>query len=371
MESSRIFIRGLPSGFSPEEFKTHFSKQANVTDMKVIPHRRIGYVGYKSPGDAAKAVKYHNKSFIRTSRIGVELARSIEEQYALRPAANATDGVKRKHGIMKGDSLEKPREDARSRLDPHIEGGQKGDGKAKLQEFLDVMQPPSKSKIWENPVVPTAQSPAESILLGNMHTTADTRSDGEYEPVPKKLKEERKKSPRDKLAREPTRLQDEDLEAAIQRDAEDVEKTTGKATHEAPATAQSASDTVWLRSRTSRLLGLLDDNVPLESMALPDSSEGQDLANVNLPELIHSSDNSDASSQTDQIDTNEHFMDNAPRFNLGGSKQDNRRLFVRNLTYTTTEDELRRHLESGDYGTIEEVRSKFLFYTCVLPENIS
>jgi len=34
-------------------------------------------VGYKSPEDAAKAVKYFNKSFIRMSRIGVEIARPV------------------------------------------------------------------------------------------------------------------------------------------------------------------------------------------------------------------------------------------------------------------------------------------------------
>ena len=77
MESSRIFVRGLPPNLTAEEFQQHFSKQAIITDARLIPHRKIGYVGFKSPEDAVNAVKYHNKSFIRTSRIGVELARSV------------------------------------------------------------------------------------------------------------------------------------------------------------------------------------------------------------------------------------------------------------------------------------------------------
>lgn len=77
MESSRIFIRGLPPNLTPEEFQRHFSKQAIITDARLIPHRRIGYVGFKSAEDAVNAVKYYNKSFIRTSRIGVELAHSV------------------------------------------------------------------------------------------------------------------------------------------------------------------------------------------------------------------------------------------------------------------------------------------------------
>lgn len=77
MESSRIFVRGLPPNITAQEFQRHFSKDANVTDVKFIPNRRIGYVGFKTPADAANAVRYHNKSFIRMSRIGVELARSV------------------------------------------------------------------------------------------------------------------------------------------------------------------------------------------------------------------------------------------------------------------------------------------------------
>ena len=86
MESSRIFIRGLPSNLSAEEFKKHFSKISAVTDAKYIPHRRIGYVGYRTYDDAQKAVKYFDKSFIRMSRLGVELARPVRYLSYLRDA---------------------------------------------------------------------------------------------------------------------------------------------------------------------------------------------------------------------------------------------------------------------------------------------
>ena len=76
-ETSRIFVRGLPPSLSTEEFRQHFSKQAAITDAKFIPHRRIGYVGYQTTEDATKAIRYHNKTFIRMSRILVEPARSV------------------------------------------------------------------------------------------------------------------------------------------------------------------------------------------------------------------------------------------------------------------------------------------------------
>lgn len=49
--------------------------------MKLMPGRRIGYVGYKTPEVAAKSVAYFNKTYIRLSRIAVEPAKSVRVIY--------------------------------------------------------------------------------------------------------------------------------------------------------------------------------------------------------------------------------------------------------------------------------------------------
>jgi len=78
MESSRIYVKNLPPAITEDDFKKHFSAQGRqVTDVKLIPHRRIGFVGYTSHEDAAKAVKYFNRSFIRMSRINVDIAQPV------------------------------------------------------------------------------------------------------------------------------------------------------------------------------------------------------------------------------------------------------------------------------------------------------
>jgi len=76
MESSRIFVRGLPPTFTEDDVRKHFAKFP-VTDVKFFPHRRIGYVGYKTPEDATKAVKYFNKTFIKLTKIYAEIARPV------------------------------------------------------------------------------------------------------------------------------------------------------------------------------------------------------------------------------------------------------------------------------------------------------
>jgi multiple RNA-binding domain-containing protein 1 len=78
MASSRIFIKGLPrTNLSQVDFEKHFSAKSEITDAKLLSDRGIGYVGYRTPEDAEKAVKYFNRSFIRQSRLGVEIARPV------------------------------------------------------------------------------------------------------------------------------------------------------------------------------------------------------------------------------------------------------------------------------------------------------
>lgn len=78
MASSRIFVKNIPSTITEKEFKNHFSANGReITDVKILPHRRIGYVGYKTPDVAENAVKYFNRTFIRMSRVAVELAKPV------------------------------------------------------------------------------------------------------------------------------------------------------------------------------------------------------------------------------------------------------------------------------------------------------
>ena len=78
MASSRIFVKGLPPNITESDLRKHFSsKNREITDIKLIPQRRIGYVGYKTPDVASTAVKYFNRSYIRMSKIAVEIARPV------------------------------------------------------------------------------------------------------------------------------------------------------------------------------------------------------------------------------------------------------------------------------------------------------
>jgi len=342
MESSRIFVRGLPTSLGANDFQSHFSTQYPTTDAKLIPYRRIGYVGYKTPQDAANAVKYYNKTFIRMSRIGVEIARSIEEQSALRPGTNATNRVKRKYGDTEADS-------------PHMrkryDGIQAVEETAKLQEFLEVMQPPSKSKIWEDQAAMTTQTPAEPSMNDRDRQNSDAGIDEEYEPVPKRQKRNRE------IAQE-TQLKsgDSQMETDLHEHKSAVSAAGGDVTLPLVNTAGAGSDADWLRTRTSRLLGLVDDDDAQETIALPDDDQAQKSTASGDLEQNPSKNVLDTSIQTERegnkVDTSSAEV---PSANAQGSCVGNGRLFIRNLAYSATEDDLRLLLENGKHGAIEEV----------------
>lgn len=81
---SRLIVKGLPIHFNDEELRKHFQGHGEITDSKVMRKtlgttRGFGFVGFKKEEDAEKCLKYFNNSFINTSQIQVELAKSQKE----------------------------------------------------------------------------------------------------------------------------------------------------------------------------------------------------------------------------------------------------------------------------------------------------
>ena len=347
MESSRIFVKGLPPNLNPNDFRKHFSKQSAITDAKFIPHRRIGYVGFKTPEDAARAVKYHNKSFIGLSKIGVEMARSVEDQYALGMGIKSANSSKREHADAQEYGPTSSKNDEKRKR--KREGLAESKGKPKLQEFLEVMRPPSKSNIWENQDVEIPQRAALPTPMIEDDVAHVAQSGEDHEHLVKKRKKERSSEERDAVRAEPpVSVGMPQVEAKTVTSDCDLSQDAEK---ETLAQTSAVSDADWLRSRTSRLLGLMDDDVQVTALVEDAPTEKSNLAEV--PELVKDDSVSDASVQTDEdLEIEGAIVEN--------NTVENGRLFVRNLTYTITEEDLRTLFEGQGHGTIQEVspRSK-------------
>ncbi|KAF2006522.1 RNA-binding domain-containing protein [Amniculicola lignicola CBS 123094] len=331
MESSRIFVRGLPPKFSDEEFKKHFAKFP-VTDVKFFPHRRIGYVGYKTPEDAAKAVKYFNKSFIRMTRIYAEIARPIADENLHKSRRQQRD---EKQGPTNDDYVPPPKDNSlkRKRADEQAEND------PKLKEFLEVMQPRSKAKIWQNEDAELA-SGANLAEVVEKVDVPEGESDDEYQVIEQKSKLSSRgiKSP----IPEPPPLVD-----AIVEDTEDIPMTDETA-NDAPQAAEAdqgpVSDADWLRSKTKRLLDLEEEGRSQPAVPRPVSPPALQ-PEVDAPSPMEVDDPEPEKAEEDHVELSELTEED--------KIAQTSRLFLRNLSYGVTEEDIRQHF--AKLGPLVEV----------------
>ncbi|PBP17819.1 hypothetical protein BUE80_DR011506 [Diplocarpon rosae] len=326
MASSRIFIKGLPPTISEDDFKRHFAATAAITDAKLISTRRIGYVGYKTPEEAAKAVKYFNRTFIRMSKIGVEIARPISD-------TTLPQSRKVQREQERGDDAARKKTRAESAPNTSLNAGSKRkrdlleESDPKLKEFMDIMQPASKPKTWKAKLTdgePPSKLQAIEIL--------DGESDGEYEVVPT--------NSRKSLPSQVIPAQTPSATVEIEPEQTDVHVASSAA----PA---GATDEDWLRSRTNRLLDLMDPDeigavttgaVPAQNAGPTQAAATQSRDSVEQEELAAEKGGAEQGEKPDPT--------------LEAIKATGR-LFVRNLPYSAIEDELREHF--APFGALEEV----------------
>ncbi|PQE03319.1 hypothetical protein CJF30_00005566 [Rutstroemia sp. NJR-2017a BBW] len=344
MASSRIFIKGLPPNITEDEFKNHFGAKQEITDAKLIPHRRIGYVGYKTPEEATKAVKYFNRSFIRMSKIGVEIARPISD--ASLPISRKAQREQERENAK----IRQQKQETDAKAAEKLNAGTKrkrSDVEAadpKLQEFLEVMQPASKSKIWDTGAMDNAIDEPPTKVQAIEAPAGE--SDDEYQSVPRK---ERKKNPAKAIESQlppPSAL--EAPQTAIIANQQDLPAAAATVDNEA------ATDDDWLRSHTSRLLDVMDpEDVISKPQQQSQVANAEKVTEVE-PEVNTPAENMDIDEPEEEEDGVDLKQDNKAE-DLDTTLEairSNGRLFVRNLPYSATEDDLRKHFEQ--YGSLEE-----------------
>nr|POE66102.1 multiple rna-binding domain-containing protein 1 [Quercus suber] len=315
--SSRVFVKGLPPTFSEADFKKHFSQKSEVTDVKIFQNRRIGFIGYRTPEDAQRAVKYFNKSFIRMSRIGVELAAPIAARVAPTKSTVAM-----------------PVEDSKKkRKRPGQADENNGEEDPKLKEFLEVMRPKNKSA-WNKEAINPDVEAEESIPI------EEAASDGEYEAVPKRPKRSRREPSEDHgVAQEEDMVEEGPLAA----------NEPGETTNDPPG---PISDADWRLKQTSRLLGLLDDDEEEEmqnqkhhaseseeelSHTRPSNKPTEDGALIQGSIPTPPSEDLDKDAEEEKVTPDDTTM----------------RLFVRNLPYNVKTEDLESAFTT--FGAVEEV----------------
>ncbi|RHZ57850.1 Multiple RNA-binding domain-containing protein 1 [Aspergillus turcosus] len=333
MENTRVFVSGLPPTFTNDQLRKHFSSRFQVTDAHVLPKRRIGFVGFKSPEAAQQAASYFNKTYVKMSKISVEIAKPIDSE----PVKKAEKHTKQSASddSAAGNTLKRKRDGDNTQKD------------SQLQEYLSVIERPSKTKTWAN---------GEDFLntVQNQPPTSDQQEDqrDETEQVEEPSHNQRKKArveEKQKVAhgQEPEPMVFDKTEEEHERTNADEQGEAISHTQEEP---EPVSDTDWLRSKTSRLLGLLDEDEQAEfdstAQRKPDPSPQP--ATLSKADVQQSNDGKTAvesSTEAEEVDTNIE--------NIRLSS----RLFVRNLPYDASESDLEPVFSK--FGKVEEIHVAF------------
>ncbi|CEJ54075.1 Putative Multiple RNA-binding domain-containing protein [Penicillium brasilianum] len=336
MENTRVFVSGLPPTCSNDQLRNHFASRFTVTDAHVLPKRRMGFVGFKSNEAAQEAVNYFNRTYMKMSRISVDLARPIDSK----PTEGAHPTRKRDAMEAASDHALKRKRDADSKpQDP------------KLQEYLALAQTSSKTRTWANDDS-TAMAMAAEQAVAPINTPAQDTSPSEELPShPKKV---RREPAFDADAEKPQTME-------VDRPDEDVEEVTPvqEETEAAQDETGPVSDSDWLRSKTSRLLGLLDEDEQAEfdqhKVAQPaESSRDVEESRTAAFEDVHPQPVTDDATveDGDAVETTPERPD--PNVDL---IRDSARLFVRNLAYDTTDADLQPLF--APFGKLDEIHVAF------------
>lgn len=351
--SSRLFVKNLPPTITEAELRKHFStKGREVTDVKLIQRRRIGYIGYKTAEEASKAVKFFNRTYIRMSRISVEPAKAIADptlpasrktgQYGQRQAHLPTPEPEVKEKKAEIPKKKRKRED----LDP---------SDPKLKEYLDMMRTGQ-----------TASSKLEGIMGQSsieeepqMATVpVEDESDEEYESIPTRQAKRQKAD-----SEEPTPDQHESIQTPVEEPALQPATEPTSAPIEA---ANAADDDDWLRSRTNRLLDLVDPD-DLTSLPKSNDTNTQPKPQLEVDSLLPET-SPPKTAGKDLAEPQTHAQPAAQNNDTDDPLEKisrTSRLYARNLPFRTTEKDLRDFFEK--FGEVDEVSSFLSLNFIVIP----
>lgn len=321
---SRLIVKGLPKYLTEEKLKSHFSKQGNVTDVKLMKKRngesrRFAFIGYKSRDDAEQAVDFFDQSFIDTAKIEVQLAKSFADP-------DVPISMKEKRRIdnervaLQEERLMKQEQDRqlkkqkviKSKIDEEIESN------PKLKEFMETFKPSSQSKSWASDSLADGSGAPSSKDLENalaekqpVPEAPRNDSDDEYEDFDKKS-------------------EDED-EVMIPFNEPNEKSQDEEEQSNAKARDDKISDLEWLQLKRKRMIENEDRIREIE-----EQQKQQMKKQRQAPTKIQS--------EEPEVDPIEEIINKI---------KETGRLFIRNILYTSTEEEFRELFSR--YGNLEEV----------------
>lgn len=348
LSSTRIIIKNLPTYFSEDQLKDHFTKRLQsvhkgdekstinslITDIKLVKDNRTGqsrrfaFIGFKNEDDAQDAVKFHNNSFIHTSKIQVSLAKSFVD-----PSIPTPMKLKRQEALRKlreeEEKLLQEREDEKLGKNKHkkvklsTDIEKEVEKNKQLKEFMETMNVESNNQNKEYSTILQSNSNATNNFFSD-----DIKTDFDYS----KLKTDAGKS-------EDEDSNDDDegfnpLLATVQQASASTKQDTSDSDEEVKANTPENDDDLddleWFRSKRT---------------FMKENEETPDEPVVKTPEELGVVAEPAPEQESEPEESQEEK--NIRKIRETG------RLFVRNILYTASEDDFKTLFSK--YGEIDEI----------------
>ncbi|KAJ4846493.1 hypothetical protein Tsubulata_039981 [Turnera subulata] len=328
---SRICVKNLPKYVAEDRLREFFSQKGEVTDTKLMrtkdgKSRQFAFIGFHTEQEAQEAIKYFNKSYLDTSRITCEIARKVGDPDIPRPWSKYSKKKEEKASEEPGGKAVKDKGKT-SKKGNEIDDPQ-------YTEFVEVMQPRSKSKLWDNGTV-VAPAGSQGGEVGKKETQEkkggdkvvlqdvdQKESDGSEDDESHDVANVEAVSDMDYFkSRVKQSWSDSESESSDSVEDEDEVSDSPKNSYKTKAAVKANQD-----GQHGTFLNDLSRNKAHGEAQPPEDSNGEILDPENPPSVLK-----DEKDEVVEFD----------------------RLFVRNLPYTATEDELEEHFSR--FGNVSQV----------------
>ncbi|CAL1402353.1 unnamed protein product [Linum trigynum] len=289
--------------------------------------RQFAFIGFRTESEAEEAIRHFNRSFLDTSRIECEIARRHGDPNIPRPWS--------RHSLNKDGEATAEDNKVPSAVSSKVKGS-KVDAKddkegndnddLQLREFLEVMKPRAKSKLW-----------ADDSLIA---AVADQNG-----------KVGKKPSQKDKVSKE----------EPVSLDVELEESATEKLRNDTVV-----SDMDYFKSRVKR--DWADSDNDTDGDGLDDEGQGDDDVRSSHNQSLNKNNDLQVDRFSKDIDLAEVKEEIPPTAfndktvdspNFVDEDFEAGRLFIRNLSYSATEDDVEQHFSQlGDTSEVHLVVDK-------------
>ncbi|PKA62790.1 Polyadenylate-binding protein 2 [Apostasia shenzhenica] len=340
---SRICVKNLPRYVKEDRLREFFSRKGEVTDAKLMrtkdgKSRQFSFIGFRTEREAEEAISFFNNTYMDTSKITCEIAHKVGDPNTPRPwsrySGNKNNCKENTKEYSQKSSLAISRGQSSIALAKKLEIC--GNDDPKLKEFFQIMQPRVKAKIWTNDTIP-AMDIEKSSKPGEKETHLDKKKRISSCEAHAQLSDESSKK---------SELIDASFSVPLSKESS-IAMTKLSAN---VAKDGVISDMDYFKSRVKK--NWLDsetydeDDDDYDGCSSHDADEcDNEKYSINANDQIFQSKVAQKLSNEDQ-----HGLERNPDENnenstselIGDEKLvlETSRLFVRNLSYTTTEDEL-------------------------------